>query len=456
MKKRYSAWILIVALMISSCGLDLGTENPQQKPGEGQMSENPAGSGDNSEVDDSESVDDSEKPEEPSTPGDSEDSDTENKYTYTDMNKTMWSKTSLNVRSEPSKIGEVIGYLATNEEVKVTGQCNETGWYRIEFKGKVGYASNNYLLEENPNQGTTPTDPEVNPDVTGTTMYATASVNVRSLPNTTGKVLGVLKTDESVVAIEEVENGWYKVLYNEKIGYVSGKYLTKEKLVIHPEITAEDIEIPSFNGTGPIIVIDAGHQEFTNAEQEPIGPGATTTKKKVSRGTKGCVSDWWEYELNLVVALKLRDELVSRGYNVVMIRESHAINISNSERAKVANNLNADAFIRIHANGSTNQKENGAFTMCQTSKNIYNGDKYASFRKLAECIIEGFATSTGCKNLNVIETDKMSGINWAQVPTTILEMGYMTNPTEDALMATEEYQDKMVEGIADGLDKFFQ
>ena len=119
MKKRYSAWILIGALMISSCGLDLGTENPQQKPGEGQVSENPSGSVDNSEDDDSESVDDSEKPEEPSTPGDSEDSDTENKYTYTDMNKTMWSKTSLNVRSEPSKIGEVIGYLAPNEEVKV-------------------------------------------------------------------------------------------------------------------------------------------------------------------------------------------------------------------------------------------------------------------------------------------------------------------------------------------------
>ncbi len=225
--------------------------------------------------------------------------------------------------------------------------------------------------------------------------------------------------------------------------------------MVEPATEPTSEPVTDVEKNGRLIVIDPGHQGKGNSDKEPIGPGATEMKAKVASGTKGCVSGLYEYELTLMVSEKLCQELKGRGYEVIMVRTSHDVNISNAERAQVANEAGADVFIRIHANGSDNTSVSGIETLCQTASNPYNAAYYEESRALSEQVLEGMVNAAGAKKRSVVETDTMSGINWCQVPVTIVEMGFMTNEAEDSLMATEDYQTKLAQGMADGIDAYF-
>ena len=210
------------------------------------------------------------------------------------------------------------------------------------------------------------------------------------------------------------------------------------------------------NSKNICVAIDAGHQRRGNSEKEPIGPGSSTYKAKVASGTCGVATGINEYELNLAVSLKVRDILEERGYDVYMIRETHDVNISNSERAKLAAQNGADILVRVHANGDSNQSVYGALTMAPSSNTYLSGDVVSKSQKLSQKMIAAFCKDTGAKNRDVIYTDSMSGINWSTIPVTIIELGFMSNPSEDRLMATEDYRNKMAQGIADGIDAYYE
>ena len=207
--------------------------------------------------------------------------------------------------------------------------------------------------------------------------------------------------------------------------------------------------------TTHVVVIDPGHQGQGDSTTEPNGPGSSTMKARVAGGTHGATTGVYEYQLTLVISQQLQAELENRGYTVYMTRTSHDVNISNMERAQYATSVGGEIAVRIHANGVDNASVSGAMALAPSSANPYIAYLADSSWNLSKCILDSYCGATGMRNQGVSTSDTMTGINWSTVPVTILEMGYMTNPTDDVNMEDPAYQARMVQGIADGIDAYF-
>lgn len=238
---------------------------------------------------------------------------------------------------------------------------------------------------------------------------------------------------------------------------------TEESKELQDEAGQEGQEAEAEQEAAPVesngrkVAIDPGHQGYhvDMSELEPVGPGSQEMKAKATQGTEGSFTGVPEYELNLSISKQLAQELQGRGYEVMLTRQDNDTAISNRERALLAADFGADIYLRIHANGSENPNDSGALTMVPSANNPYIAQLHNKSYALGEAVINAYCQSCGLTNRGVMFSDNMAGTNWSQVPVTILEMGFMTNQSDDIYMQNAEFQSRMVQGIANGVDQYF-
>jgi len=210
---------------------------------------------------------------------------------------------------------------------------------------------------------------------------------------------------------------------------------------------------------GKKICIDAGHGLFTKAlgrKKERIAPNSTEVKPAFVSGIEGVATKISEGELNLKVALKLKKKLIDLGATVIMTRETATTNMSNIDRAELANKNNVDLTIRIHANGSMYPEDHGALLVLPSGKYITDKEMLKNSEMAGGFIFLNVLKETRAKSWGSQYRSDMTGFNWSKRPVIILEMGFMSNPEEDKLLNTRSYQDKIVNGISNGLLEYIK
>jgi N-acetylmuramoyl-L-alanine amidase len=207
---------------------------------------------------------------------------------------------------------------------------------------------------------------------------------------------------------------------------------------------------------GKLVMLDPGHQRYGNNAPEEISPDTRETKPKVSSGTVGVRTKKPEYVLNLEVSLLIKDELVSRGIEVAMTRETHEVDISNKQRADMANEAGAALAVRIHADGDSSPKTKGFSVLYPSASFAAVKPIAAESRQAAGFILEHLKAATDTAGRGLSARSDLSGFNWSKVPVVLVELGFMTNPEEDELMSEAKYQKKLAVGIADGIEQFLK
>ena len=221
-----------------------------------------------------------------------------------------------------------------------------------------------------------------------------------------------------------------------------------------------DIEKEESQTEKILIAIDASHQKSGAdlKEEVPLGPDSETMVKGATEGTTGVSSGLKEYDLNLSVAEMLKKDLEERGYEVFMTRDGDESDLSEVDRAEAVNKSGAQILISLHANGGDDSTDHGVTVLAPSYENEFLKDETDIIKRsnaLADIVIQSYCEETGLRLKGLYNEDNQILMNWSKVPVIILEMGYMSNSEDDSYMAETDNQQKMAEGIADGIDLYF-
>lgn len=179
----------------------------------------------------------------------------------------------------------------------------------------------------------------------------------------------------------------------------------------------------------PLIVIDAGH----------------------GGEDSGCVEGGiYEKDINLQIALLTKSKLEEKGFQVMMVRSTDEY-LEKEERVELANSCQADAYISIHQN----TYEGSDKSVCGIETWYDGTDSARDSGRLALLVHQETIKSTGATERELLECADFCVTGKTLMPSCLIETGFLSNPQECSLLSTAEYQEKVAEGIAEGVDLYF-
>ena len=206
-----------------------------------------------------------------------------------------------------------------------------------------------------------------------------------------------------------------------------------------------------------VVALSASFCDVPEAEsyKEPVGPGGEEKEFAYEVGGIGETTGLVEQKVNLQVSEYVRDILLERGYQVVMLREEGAAKLSPMNRAIAAGESGADIMVIISCRKRQDIGQRGAMAYTQHKDNPYVSNLYPECKRLAESLLSEYCAEGIFENNGIHKTDNVVAINWSNIPVANILLGCISDPEDEQKLVDENNWYAMAEGIANGIEHYY-